>query len=228
MITAFLGLFLVSVKAEPKKELDPGQITGVVRFTGEVPQAKTITVTDGTTIKHNDLMVDAKTKGLRYVMVMLEDAPAQPKLKEAKPVVMDQRDWLFVPRVIGVQYGRPVRFDNNDAVNHSVMANSLVKENQLNSVAGPGTPITHVFERQKNPVLIGCSLHPWMRAWIYVVEHPWFAVADTEGKFRIEKVPPGKYNLLLVHPDTNHRERRPIEVQPNKTLELAVEWKKVE
>ncbi len=219
---------MLSVKAEPKKEPETGAITGVVRFTGEAPQAKTITVTDGTTIQHNDLIVDAKTKGLRYVMVMLEDAPAQPKLKDAKPMLVDQRDWLFIPRVIGVQYGRPVRFDNNDAVNHSVMASSLVKENQLNSVAGPGTPITHVFERQKHPVRIGCSLHAWMRAWIYVVEHPWFAVSDQEGKFRIEKVPPGKYTLLLVHPDTNLQERRPIEVQPNKTLELSVEWKKVE
>jgi plastocyanin len=201
-----------------------GIVDGSVRFTGAVPKAKPITTSDGSTIEHSDLIVDTKTKGLRYVMAVLEDAPAQTKVKGAKPVLVDQVDWVFKPRVVAVQHGQAVRFENSQGVNHSVMAVSTVKANAFNVFVN--SPLEHIFEPQKLPVVIGCSLHPWMRAWVYVVQHPWFAVSDEQGKFRIEKVPPGKYTLALVHPDTNLRERRTLEVQAGKTVELTIEWQK--
>jgi Carboxypeptidase regulatory-like domain len=126
---------------------------------------------------------------------------------------------------VAVRHGQAVRFDNSDQFNHSVMAISTEKANQINAFVTPGMPLTHVFEPQKRPVMIGCSLHPWMRAWVYVVRHPWFAVTDAEGRFRIDHVPPGKYQLLLAHPDTNLREQRSIEVRPGRTTELEVEWR---
>jgi len=210
--------------AEPAKT---GTIQGNVRFTGTVPKPQMIRTTDGSTIEHSDLVVDQKTKGLRYVIAVLEDAPEQPKVKDAKPVVVDQVSWVFQPRVVAVQCGQAVRFDNSDTVNHSVMAISTVKENQLNTVAAPGSPVIHTFEPQKTPVLIGCSLHSWMRAWVYISRHPWFAVSGAEGKFKIDQIPPGKYTLLLHHPDTNLRERKAVEVRSDHTLEVTVEWSKV-
>src|SRR4051794_40996401 len=99
----------------------PGTITGVVRFTGTVPPPKEVVTTDGTTIRHHELLVDSKTRGLRYVVASLEDAPARPKLRDAEPVLVDQKDMRFVPRVVAVQHGQPVRFDNSDLCNHSVM-----------------------------------------------------------------------------------------------------------
>jgi plastocyanin len=204
-----------------------GSIVGQIRFTGSVPDAKKIMTSDGSTILHNDLVVDPTSKGLRYVVAVLEDAPAQPKPKEAKPVVVDQVEWVFKPRVVAVQHGQAVRFENSDTVNHSVMAVSTVKENQFNSVAGPGTPIVYTFEPQKPPVSIGCSLHPWMQAWVYVVRHPWFAVTDEHGKFRIDAIPPGAYTLALAHPDSNLRERKEIEIRAGKATEVNVEWARV-
>lgn len=208
-------------------EQSTGAISGVVRFTGTVPAPKVITTSDGGTIRHSDLIVDEKTKGLRFVVAVLEDAPPQPKLKEAKPALMDQRDWVFTPRVIAVQHGQPVRFDNSDLFNHNVNAASTLKANQFNINVTPGQPMEHVFESQKPPVMIGCSLHPWMRGWVYVLPHPWFAVTDTKGSFRIEKVLPGKYTLLLTHQDTLLRERRTVQVEAGKTVEVSVEWQKL-
>jgi plastocyanin len=162
------------------------------------------------------------------VFVQLEDAPARPPLPKAEPVPVDQRDWVFVPRVVAVQHGRPVRFDNNDSVNHSVQAMSLKQPaNEFNRTAGPGTPIVHTFAPQEGPVIIGCGLHAWMRAYVYVVPHPWFAVTDAEGKFRLAEVPPGKYVLLATHPDTGLKERRAVTVAAGQTTEVAVTWTKV-
>jgi plastocyanin len=201
-----------------------GEVTGVVLFTGKVPPPIEITATDGSRIKHSDLVVDPKTKGLRHVVAVLEDAPAMPKLKKADAVLLDQRDMLFLPRVVAVQHGQPVRFENNDLFNHSVMASSTVKENEFNIFVAPSRPHEHAFSLQKHPIQIGCSLHPWMRAWVYVVPHPWFAVTDEKGQFTIKGVPRGKYTLLVRHCDTGKMERQQVLVSSGKKTELKIEW----
>jgi hypothetical protein len=106
---------------------ETGAVTGTVRYTREVPAPKVVITSDGSKLEHNDLVVDQKTMGLRYVVVMLEDAPRQPELEDAEPVLVDQVDWVFKPRVVAMQHGQPVRFDNSDSVNHSVMASSTVR-----------------------------------------------------------------------------------------------------
>jgi plastocyanin len=212
---------------EPPKVPAPGGIAGAVRYTGVVPKPREIVATDGSTDRHSDLLVDPKTRGLRDVVLVLEDAPARPRLDGAEPVVVDQRDMVFVPRVVAVQHGRAVRFDNSDLCNHSVMALARAPADQFNAFVTPGQPLTHAFRPQDRPIPIGCSLHHWMRAWVYVVPHPWFAVSDDRGRFRIEGVPPGKYTLRLHHADTGHRGRRAVEVEEGKTLELSAEWSEV-
>jgi len=57
-------------------------------------------------------------------------------------------------------------------------------------------------------------------AWVYVVPHPWFAVSDVQGKFKIEAVPSGEYTLWLRHPDTGVQERQDLEVEAGKTAGL--------
>lgn len=222
---ALLLTSIVSASDDAPKAPATGSICGVVRFVGEVPPAKKIFATDGTIILHRDLIVAPKNKGLRHVAVMLDDAQPQAKLKDAKAVLVDQRDMLFSPRVVAVQHGQKVRFENNDLGNHSVMATSLLPANQLNVVAAPGQPVEHAFEPQKTPVMIGCALHPWMRAWVYVAPHPWFAVTDSNGVFRINRVPPGKHTLILRHADTNRSEQRMVEVKPGVATTLEIVWK---
>jgi len=223
-----LSLLLGScmMPASAQQRADFATIKGHVRFVGKVPPPKKILTTDGGTLLHSDLVVDPKTKGLRHVVVVLENAPAQPKEKKASTVLIDQRDMLFLPRVVAIRSGQKVRFENNDLCNHSVMASSIVSANQFNVVAASNQPYEHVFEPQKLPVQIGCSFHPWMRAWVYVVPHPWFAVTDAEGKFNIERVPPGKYSVWLRHADSGIQERQQVQVEAGKTAELKIEWRK--
>jgi plastocyanin len=199
-------------------------IMGQVRFTGTVPPDQKIMTTDGATILHNDLVVDPKTRGLRYVFVTLEGAKAQPKVANAKPVEMDQKDMVFIPRVVAVQYGQPVVFTNSDLCNHSVMTATKVKENQFNIFTPANQPYSFTFAPQERPVVIGCSIHAWMRAWVHVVEHPWFAVTDAQGKFTLRNLPPGKHTLVFHHADTGKQDKRSIELKPGETGKLLVEW----
>lgn len=228
-ISAMIGLLVAwgfQAAAAPAKET--GTIVGVVRFTGKVPPPEKIKTTDGGVLEHNDLVVDPKNRGLRFVTAVLENAPAQPPVKKAEPVFMDQRDMVFLPRVIAAQHGQTVRFDNNDLCNHSVQAFSTLKANSFNWFTNANQSFEYVFEPQKHPVMIGCSLHAWMRAWVLVVPHPWFAVSDAKGEFRIEAVPPGTYTLWLRHPDTGKQERRELNICAGQETRLTVEWDRTE
>lgn len=215
---AFVGN--VAAQATPT-----GAIAGTIRYVGIVPPGQRVTLTDGQVILHKDVVVDPKTKGLRDVAVVLDWNEKMPADAKAKPVLVDQRDMLFVPRVVTVQEGRKVRFENNDLYNHAVSAQSIHRENVFNVTTPPGQPFEHLFKAQKNPIPIGCALHPWMRAWVIVAAHPYHAATDVQGKFRIDGAPAGKRTLMLTHPDTNFRESIVVEVQAGKLAEVAVEWK---
>ena len=222
----FGAWFFVMIGATAIGAEKPGAIQGVVRFTGDVPAPRQIVTGDGATLEHYDLVVDAKTKGLRWVIISLEDAPPQPKLDESTaPVVIDQKDMQFIPRVVAVQHGRPVRFDNSDAFNHNVSIASKIKENELNIFVTAREPVTKSFVAEKAPIRVGCALHGNMEAWIYVAPHPWIAITDEKGAFVLKDVPPGKYTVWLKQQDTGIQDRRQVEVRPGEKTEVAVEWK---
>jgi plastocyanin len=214
----------VLTAAAGPEQTGKGTITGVVRFVGKPPAAEKIMVTDGSTIQHRPLVIDGQSQGLQGVFVVLADAPKQPTAKDLRPAVMDQRDWVFLPRVLAVQEGQEVEFQNNDGVNHGVHVTSGRAENEFNLVLSTGSTCRCAFVPQPEPIAIGCALHPWMRGWVYVVRHPWFAVTDAKGAFGIKEVPPGKYRLECRHSDVKLRARRDVEVKPGQETKVAIDW----
>lgn len=223
-----LGFALLLLPCSPLQSAGPppatGLIEGVVVFTGKVPPPRKVPTTDGLR-SVEELVVDKKTRGVRDVVVALIDVPARPKQRFADPAFMDQRDLFFVPRILAVQHGRAVRFDNSDTCNHSVMAVSTLRANTFNVFVPQGKPVDHFFEAQKHPVAIGCSLHAWMKAWIYVFDHPWFAQTNSQGIFQISGVPPGMHTLWIRHAETGLQEKKTIEVKPGQISRITVEWK---
>lgn len=203
---------------------ETGAVAGVIRFVGDVPAAEKIPTSDGGFVTHRDLVVDAKTKGLRHVSVFVETGP-KAKPREPGPVVVDQRDMLFLPRVVAVQEGVKVRFENNDLVNHAVQSFSTLPENVFNVTTPQGQPFEFAFAAQKAPVTIGCPIHGWMRAYVFVHPHPHFAVTGPDGRYRIEGLPPGEHFVVFRHPDTGLSERRTVTVAPGRDAPLDVEWR---
>jgi len=113
--------------------------------------------------------------------------------------VMDQRGLKFIPRVLAVLAGTTVDFPNNDRTFHNAFSPSETKRFDLGLYAPQKTRSV----RFENPgvVRILCNVHPNMEAFIVVKDHPYFAVPDGRGNYRINNVPLGKHQLEVWHPE---------------------------
>lgn len=130
----------------------------------------------------------------REAVVWLEGSPAAAPLAHA---VVDQRDKTFVPHVSVVTLGTTVEFPNSDTVLHNVFAYYNAKKFDL-GVYPRGATKRITFDKTGYVALL-CNVHSEMSAYIVVVNTPFYAVTDREGRFVIRNVPPGAYTLHVWH-----------------------------
>ncbi|MGH8057525.1 MAG: carboxypeptidase regulatory-like domain-containing protein [Candidatus Entotheonellia bacterium] len=177
-----------------------GTIRGTVRFTGAAVEAKKLPVTVDHSVcgKEKDAqdIVLSPEKGIRNVVVSLQPPPPGAKWPVSKPIVqMDQEQCVFVPRVVVVPAGGTVEFLNTDRLLHNLHSDS--KGNPIINRTQPrGRTIPIVF-KEPEIIRVGCDLHPWMRSWVVVAEHPFYAITNNQGEFILDHVPPGEYSLQL-------------------------------
>ncbi|WCJ60806.1 hypothetical protein NXS98_06670 [Fontisphaera persica] len=114
-------------------------------------------------------------------------------------VVLDQYHCGFHPYMLGVQTGQVLRIKNSEPYMETVHAVALTNKG-FNIAQPPHTSARFKFDKQEILLRIKCEIHPWEFAYVGVVEHPFFAVTDTNGVFRLpEGLPPGEYVLETVH-----------------------------
>ena len=106
-----------------------------------------------------------------------------------EPVVIDQRDCGFVPRVVGARVGQLVQIRNSDPLLHNV--HSLSSGANSFNVGQPveGMVFEVRLDEEEGMLRIKCDVHRWMTEYVGVVSHPYFAVSDRGGTFTIDQVP---------------------------------------
>ena len=130
------------------------------------------------------------------------------RLPSPAPAVMDQRERRFVPQILPVQTGAAVSFPNTDSISHHVYSFSPAKQFELYLPKNESRSDRGRAERRRGPevfnrpgvVALGCNIHDWMLAYILVVDTPWFAKADEQGKAVLAELPAGRYRLVVWHP----------------------------
>jgi plastocyanin len=138
---------------------------------------------------------------LRRSVVYLESAPRGAfEVNEPDRAIMDQRNETFVPHVLAITTGTTVDFPNSDPFYHNVFSLSKTQRFDLGRYAS-GRSRSVRFDRP-GFVRVFCEIHSHMNAFIIVFGHPFFALTDGDGRYRIENVPPGTYNVVAWNEGT--------------------------
>jgi plastocyanin len=173
-------------------------VKGNVRYAGPPVEKKKSPVTIdqyvcGKEKEAEDLLLSSNN-GIRNAIVSLHGVPAAAKRDwKLPPVKMDQKQCSFTPRVVIVPVGGTVEFLNSDRLLHNVR--STAKENPPFNRAQPHARSISFTFKQPELLRVDCDLHSWMRGWVMIAEHPFYAVTNEQGNFTLENVPPGKYTL---------------------------------
>ncbi|HEY8025161.1 MAG TPA: methylamine utilization protein [Burkholderiaceae bacterium] len=120
-------------------------------------------------------------------------------LRKTEPATIAQDHLQFTPYVTPVRLGSEIRFPNYDKVEHHVKSFSAAKEFEIKPYEKT-TPPPVLFDKP-GVVVIYCLIHEWMRAYVYVVETPFFGKSEANGQVTLESLPPGNYQVLAWHPD---------------------------
>jgi plastocyanin len=151
-------------------------------------------------------------------VVYLETAPRGAfETAESGHAVMDQHNETFVPHLLAIMTGTSVDFPNSDKFYHNVFSLSKVAKFDLGRYAA-GRSRTVRFDRP-GIVRVFCDIHSHMNAFILVFSHPFFAMTDIDGRYRIENIPPGTYNVIAWNEGTSS-EPKPVTVPDGGMTEL--------
>jgi plastocyanin len=177
-----------------------GDLTGTVLYSGALPERPKVPVTIDQYIcgkeKDADDLVLGPKRGVQNAVVWIENPGAGAKWPaQTAKVEMDQKGCVFVPRVLVVPVGGTVDFLNSDRLLHNLR--SVSRQNPEFNRTQPHNRTIPITFTKPELVTITCDLHSWMKSWVVVAEHPFYAVTDAAGAYRIANVPPGKYRVRM-------------------------------
>lgn len=211
-----------------------GNITGKVTLSGTPPPERVITplVEDATCGKLHPgekpmtaFYVVGPNKELADVVVVLKGDNINGKSTgaSAPTVELDQKGCEYSPQILAVQTGQTIDVKNSDPVMHNVHTVPTVSANkEENKAQGPGAAdLKFSIPAPENFLKFKCDVHPWMFAWVTVVDNPYYAVTGKDGSFTIKDVPPGKYKVVAMH-----RKAAPTGVE--KDIEVTADGAKVD
>lgn len=223
-VMIFAGL-LPATKAVAQTQY--GSISGKILFTGDVPKTKFLiqngNLASGKTVKkvaaacgamnlkRDDLIVDAKTKGIGNILIFLRKAPKtiHPALQAVpkETLIYDQKQCMFTPRILLVRAGQTVKILSDDPVAHNFQTFPFSDQNTgVNFVVTPkdrkGKPVV-LKAKESSPMTVSCSMHTWMKGYWLVLDHPYAVATVSQGKeigsFKIDKLPVGEYEFRVWH-----------------------------
>lgn len=225
-LVGLLTLLLFSL--EPGVEAQGGgTIVGEVKYQGVPPGPEPLKVTKDTQVcgkeKTSPELVVGADKGIQWAVVSVADAKGSPPTPAKKPT-LDQKGCEFHPHVLLVPAGAEVDILNSDGILHNIHTFSTANAPFNKSQPKFKKVIQAKFDKPE-VVKVKCDVHGWMGAWIVVMGHPWYAVTDEKGTFKLENVPAGKHKVEVWH-ETLGKVSKEVEVKPGAEVKVAFEMGK--
>lgn len=204
-----------------------GVVEGQVLFAGtEIPRSTRV---ENTTDPDNcgkihsleNVLISPASSGIQNAIVSFVDVPLEAGYSApVSRLILDNRQCRFEPHVAVLTVGSTIEAVNRDAFYHSVHLYGLKRLN-----VSLHTSKSRLIELPKRPgfLIVKCDVHGWMQAYIRVDRHPFHAVTDEDGRFRIEGIPTGTHPLEVWHEHLGSQEHT-VTVQANTTSRLTISF----
>jgi plastocyanin len=180
-------------------------ISGKVKYEGAAPAAEKVKVAADPKCQQmhpqglEKQAVQVTGGGLADAFVYVKSGVTGTFPAPSQPAVLDQQGCMYHPNVVAVQAGQPVTIRNSDDTLHNIHPRPAVNEEFNFGQARKGAENTHTFDKPEVMIPVGCDVHPWMRSYISVLNHPFFAVSAADGSYEIKNLPAGDYEVEVYH-----------------------------
>ena len=137
---------------------------------------------------------------MENVVIWVKDPKHSAEIPET-PVVLDQTGCTYVPHVTGIMKGQNLMIKNSDKTLHNIHSMSEVNSSFNFAMPAKSDPSMKNFSKNEDPFYIKCDVHPWMKSWVVILEHPYWAVTDKDGNYSInlDSLEAGTYDLCFWH-----------------------------
>ena len=194
---------------------DGGTISGKVTFKGSAPEPQKILITkdEGVCGKGDRVLKEVNVSGegaLGGVVVYLDKIKSGKAWKKPSGgYLIDQKKCRFHPHLQVIKKGAKVTVLNSDTVTHNIHTYSLIPTRRrtlkktlfnVRQTTRGHRFTTKVKPRRGRGVKINCDIHNFMLAWMFVLDHPYYAIVGEDGSFTIKDIPQGNYSLKAWHP----------------------------
>jgi len=194
---------------------DAATLTGVIKLAAAAPAMPNIQMSadpycqsqHSTPAKDEEVVVGPAGE-LANVFVYIKDIKGSFPTPST-PVTIDQKGCQYHPHVNAVMVNQPLAIKNDDATLHNIHALPVVNSqfNEGQPVQGMVTP-KKLDKVEMTPFKIKCDVHGWMKSYMAVMPHPFFAVSQTNGTFTIPNLPPGQYTVVAWHEKYGQQEQQ--------------------
>ena len=177
-------------------------VKGKVKFEGSVPKGAPINMaTDPSCARQHpspvlnqEVLTDANGD-LQNVIVYIADGLGDRKFDPpSQPAVIEQKGCMYVPHMLALQANQALQVVNHDPTSHNVHVMPS-NNREWNKAEPPGTKVDEAFPRGEVAIPVKCNIHPWMRSYVAVFNHPYFVVTGKDGSFDLSNLPPGTYTV---------------------------------
>jgi plastocyanin len=180
----------------------PLSVKGTVKFVGAAPKPSRIDMSQdplcaklhSTPATTEDVVVGGDG-GLANVVIYVSDGLTSHDFQPpTQPAVLEQKGCQYNPHVLALQANQKLNVVNGDDTTHNIHPTPN-NNREWNMTQPHGMPLEQTFAREEIAIPVKCNIHPWMKGYIAVFKHPYFAVTDKSGSFELKDLPPGAYTI---------------------------------